>query len=120
MGRLARMTRSARKGNPHHDRVPVFSLGERIRKVREDLGLSQQQFADQLGVDRKTVGNWEADRNQPRYRDLMMISSVGNVSLQWLAGELFRPQAAGVGAGADNSQESRRNTREYVPVSAAA
>lgn len=73
-----------------HDRVPVFSLGERIRKVREDMGFSQQQFAVRLGVDRKTVGNWEGEKNQPRYRDLMMISSVADVNLEWLAGDLFR------------------------------
>lgn len=80
-------------------RVPVFSLGERIRKAREDMDLSQNQFADLLGVDRKTVGNWEAGRNQPRYGDLMLIASVTEVSLQWLAGDLFRPHdgAAAVG-----------------------
>lgn len=69
----------------------MFSLGERIRKVREDMGLSQQQFAVQMHVDRKTVGHWEGERHTPRYRDLMMISSVADVSLEWLAGELFRP-----------------------------
>lgn len=73
-------------------RVPTFSLGERIRKAREDLGLSQLRFATALGIDRKTVGNWEAGRNQPRYGDLMLISSVTDVSLEWLAGELFRPE----------------------------
>jgi transcriptional regulator with XRE-family HTH domain len=81
---------TARSAHRDSDRVPVFSLGERIRKAREDAGMSQQQFADELGIDRKTVGNWEADRNQPRYRDLMLISSVADVSLEWLAGELFR------------------------------
>lgn len=73
-------------------RIPVFSLGERIRKVREDMELSQFQFADLLDVDRKTVGNWEAGRNQPRYGDLMLIASVSDTSLEWLAGDLYRPQ----------------------------
>lgn len=72
-------------------RIPVFSLGERIRKAREDLELSQFQFADLLDVDRKTVGNWEAGRNQPRYGDLMLIASVSDISLEWLAGDLYRP-----------------------------
>jgi transcriptional regulator with XRE-family HTH domain len=106
---------TARSTHRDSNRVPVFSLGERIRKAREDAGMSQQQFADELGVDRKTVGNWEADRNQPRYRDLMLVSSVADVSLEWLAGDLFRPISpvlAGTGA-ADNRQESRRNPHEY-------
>ena len=85
-------------------RIPVFSLGERIRKVREDMGLSQQQLADELAVDRKTIGNWETERTLPRYRDLMMLSSVADVSLEWLAGDLFRPH---------NREGISPDTREY-------
>lgn len=116
------MTHSTHRGNR---RVPVFSLGERIRKVREDLGLSQQQFADKLIVDRKTVGNWEGERTQPRNRDLMMISSVADVSLEWLAGELFPPIAGreeAIGAGgavrrdSDNSRGAGRDTDRLVPA----
>lgn len=86
MVKLARMRQHA-----DTPRIPVFSLGERIRKAREDLELSQFQFADLLDVDRKTVGNWEAGRNQPRYGDLMLIASVTDISLEWLAGDLYRP-----------------------------
>lgn len=96
----------------------MFSLGERIRKVREDLGLSQQQLADQIGVDRKTIGNWEGGRNRPRYGDLMMIASVTDVSLEWLAGELFRPLTS-VDSPADIPQEAGRDTHRYVPLRAA-
>jgi transcriptional regulator with XRE-family HTH domain len=99
-------------------RVPVFSLGERIRKAREDLGLSQQQFAELLDVDRKTVGNWESGRNQPRYGDLMLIASVADVSLEWLAGELFRPTIVAVDAAA-NAQGTGRNTHRHSPLLAA-
>lgn len=98
-------------------RVPVFSLGERIRKAREDLGLSQQQFADLLGIDRKTVSNWEGMRNHPRYGDLMLIASAADVSLEWLAAEEFRPTFA---AGAavverDTAQTPGTNTGRYSP-----
>lgn len=96
------MTHSTHGGS----RVPVFSLGDRIRKVRDDLGLSQQQFADQLGVDRKTVSNWESEKNRPRRRDLMMISSVADVNLAWLTG-------------GDIESESGRETIRYAePIAA--
>lgn len=101
-----------------NDRVPEFSLGERIRKVREDLDLSQQQFAVLLGVDRKTIGHWEGGRHVPRYRDLMMISSAADVSLEWLAGDLFQPSRVPVGF-ADTSRGSSRTNGEYSSLVAA-
>jgi len=94
MGRLAHMSRNVSTG-----RVPVFTLGERIRKAREDMALSQTEFADVLGHDRKTVGNWENGRNTPGYGELMLIASAADVSLEWLAGDLFRPTFGGGGGG---------------------
>lgn len=89
-------------------RVPVFSLGERIHKARKDLGLSQQEFADMLGVDRKTVGNWESERVQIRYGDLMLISSAADVDLSWLAGEHYRPEVSN-----HSNRECLNPTRPY-------
>lgn len=96
-------------------RVPTFSLGERIRKVRADLGLSQQQFADMLGVHRKTLNNWETGKHKPSYGDLMLMANTADVSLKWLAGEQFRPPIDGSTSAADNDQRTRPDTREYRP-----
>lgn len=92
------------------NRVPTFSLGERIRKAREDQGLSQQAFANALGVDRKTLGGWENGKHHPSYGDLMLVSSVADVSLEWLAGDLYRPTSGVVGAVA-NAKGTRGGTR---------
>jgi len=43
-------------------------LGEQIKAARERAHLTQQQLADILGVDRKTVDNWENRRTSPRNR----------------------------------------------------
>jgi len=43
-------------------------LGEQIKAARERAHLTQQQLADLLGVDRKTVDNWENHRTSPRNR----------------------------------------------------
>ena len=42
-----------------------MSLGERIKAARERLRLSQQQLADLLQVDRKSVSNWELGHTHP-------------------------------------------------------
>ncbi len=51
-------------------------LGEMIRRLRTEKGLSQQQFADMLFVDRSTCANWETGRRMP---DAAMIVQIANV-----------------------------------------
>jgi transcriptional regulator with XRE-family HTH domain len=40
-------------------------LGDKIRHARERLGLTQQELADLLRVDRGSVSNWERGRTRP-------------------------------------------------------
>jgi len=54
-------------------------IGTRIKRARERRRWSQQQLADKLEVDRKTVDNWENNRTRPR-------SSMG--ALEALLGDL--------------------------------
>lgn len=37
-------------------------LGEKIWRLREEKGLSQEVLAEKLDVSRQTVSNWENDR----------------------------------------------------------
>ena len=38
-------------------------MNERLKKLRKTLDLTQQKFADRLGVKRNTVGQWECGIN---------------------------------------------------------
>jgi transcriptional regulator with XRE-family HTH domain len=49
-------------------------LGTSIRRARERKRWTQQQLADALGVNIKTVDNWENSRTSPR-------SSIGAIEL---------------------------------------
>ena len=46
-------------------------FGQRIRALRMEKGLSQQQLADLIYVTRKTVSNWESGNRMP---DITMLS----------------------------------------------
>lgn len=46
-------------------RVPQWTFGDRLRKVRRELGDTQTAFAARLGESSKTYSNWEADRHPP-------------------------------------------------------
>lgn len=40
------------------------------RKTREQLGLTQEQLAERLGVDQGTIAHWELGTRQPRLASL--------------------------------------------------
>lgn len=40
-------------------------LGERIRRLREERGLSQKQLAERIGVKKQSVSNWENGNAMP-------------------------------------------------------
>lgn len=44
------------------EHIPVWTLGDRFRKAREDEGLTQQELADALGIDRNTVSAYETNQ----------------------------------------------------------
>lgn len=49
------------------------TLGGHLRKRRLDLGLLQRDVAGQIGVDLKTLCNWERQRTEPEIRFLPAI-----------------------------------------------
>ena len=50
-------------------------IGKFIASLRKEKNMTQQDFADKLGVSNKTVGNWENGRNMP---DLSLFKPICN------------------------------------------
>ena len=42
-----------------------MTLGEKIQALRTDIGLSQEDLAERLGVSRQAVSKWELDKTVP-------------------------------------------------------
>ena len=61
-----------------------MTLGEKIKKVRVEFGLTQEQFSEKLFVSRQAVSKWESDRGLPDVTNLQQISSLFNVSIDSL------------------------------------
>lgn len=69
-----------------------MAVGERIKKARKTLDLTQQEFADRIGSKRNTVATYEMGRSAPSAAVLSLISREFNVSETWLRtgeGEMF-------------------------------
>ena len=72
-----------------------MTLGERMKKVRKMLDLTQQGFADRIGSKRNTIATYEMGRTEPSAVVISLICKEFNVSETWLRtgeGEMFIPQ----------------------------
>ncbi len=61
-----------------------MTFGEKIQKLRREAGLSQESFAEQLGVSRQAVSKWETDRGYPETEKMIRISKLFHVTLDYL------------------------------------
>ena len=67
-------------------------MNERIKELRKALGLTQQDFAERIGVKRNTIAQYEIGRNPPIDAVITSICREFNVSESWLrggTGEMF-------------------------------
>lgn len=67
-------------------------MNERIKKLRKELKLTQQEFSDKLHIKRNTLANYEIGRNEPIDAVVALICKTYNVNEEWLRsgeGDMF-------------------------------
>jgi len=72
-----------------------MNIGDRIRELRQALGLSQTEFAERLGKTRRTIQHWESGNITPPDNVLRLIEQTFSVNPEWLRhgkGEMFKPK----------------------------
>lgn len=61
-------------------------IAERIKMLRENLNISQQELAKKLSVTRASVSAWEMGISTPSTVCLVELSRIFNVSIDYLLG----------------------------------
>jgi transcriptional regulator with XRE-family HTH domain len=97
----------------------MTTTGERLTDLRNQLGMSQQQVADIIGVDRTSYAKYEKDVNKPT-RKLKELSDLFNVTSDYIMGLSDNPHGEGF-AGQDGKhfllfagqQEQEQEPRYY-------
>lgn len=67
-------------------------MNERIKALRKELKLTQQEFADKLKISRGNIGAYEVGKNAPSDAVIALICKTFNASETWLRsgeGEMF-------------------------------
>ena len=99
-------------------------IGKNIRKYREQLGLTQKQLAEHLGISSARLSNWESGINRPDVDMLAKLCGILNISANTLLAldfdyEKLSDEALAVARAFDNaSPEIRAAIRALVSVSA--
>ncbi len=72
-------------------------MNERLRKLRKELDITQQEFADKLGISRGNIGSYEVGKSAPSDAVISLICKTdfpqGRVNETWLRtgeGEMFK------------------------------
>lgn len=69
-------------------------MKDRMKELRVNLGLTQKEFADRIGVKQSTIATYEIGRNNPSDTVIALICREFGVDEIWLrtgTGEMFRP-----------------------------
>lgn len=63
----------------------------RIRDLREDADLTQDQLVRQLGMHKTTYTNYEQGKREPPFSFMITLARFYNVSLDYIAGFTNKP-----------------------------
>jgi len=60
------------------------NFGSRLKRIRETQGMTQQEFAEALGIKAHQIGDIERGRNDPSVWILASIASIFRIDPEWL------------------------------------
>ena len=64
--------------------MSIFS--ERLRELRKEKGLTQQELAGKVGISRVGYGYWEKGKREPNFKKLILLAKYLDVSTDYLLG----------------------------------
>ncbi|WP_429971445.1 helix-turn-helix domain-containing protein [Fructilactobacillus sp. Tb1] len=65
----------------------VMNFTDVLKTKRTDQKLTQQQLADKMMISSKTISNWENGKTLPDLDNLIQLSKILNISLDYLLSE---------------------------------
>ena len=61
-----------------------MTLGEKIKGLRKDTNITQEELAEKIGVSRQAVTKWESDLGMPDVENLKSIATLFNITIDEL------------------------------------
>ncbi len=61
-----------------------MTFAEKLKLIRKEKSITQEEFAEKLSVSRQAVSKWESGNGYPETEKLLLISKLFDVSLDYL------------------------------------
>ena len=71
-----------------------MSFAENLKLIRKERNLSQEELAEMIDVSRQAVSKWEQGDGYPEVEKLLLLSSILNISLDYLMSTEFAQKAS--------------------------
>lgn len=71
-----------------------LQLSERIKKIREELEISQEELASRMGVSRPIISNMESGERKICSDELVKLAHIFNISVDWLLDDGKAPKVS--------------------------
>lgn len=69
-----------------------MEFSERLKKLRKDAGLTQVDVAEKLGISQPAYASWERGIKKPTQENLIKLSKILYVSVDYLLGNTERKE----------------------------
>lgn len=89
-------------------------FSEKLKNLRKQRGITQEQLAKELGIGTSTVGMYESNIRKPSYKVLKKISNYFNVSVDYLVNEAELKNAFNLDFYIEHMQELSLEDRKKV------
>ena len=71
-----------------------MDFGQKLKEIRKNEGLSQEQLAEKIGVSRQAITKWETGKGLPDIDNMMILAEIFKTTLDELVSQAM-PQQAG-------------------------
>ena len=61
-----------------------MDFGDKLKEIRKNEGLSQEQLAERIGVSRQAITKWETGRGLPDVENMVILAEIFKMTLDEL------------------------------------
>lgn len=95
-----------------------MAISERLRILRNEQGITQQQLADQAGISRSNINTWESGKSLPLPDGLIALADCFGCSIDYLLGRESEEGTIAIKSDTQYSDEEQEFIKYYRKLSA--